>query len=129
MGDFYILLGRNEMNRNEKKLHEILRVGGREFKIYVEYDESLGEAQPNYPDFSATPEYTDEGRPFARSISSACRYWKPYDLDSTTIGGCGACGWLYLESENDRIGICMCESLKQPDVEHEQNEDVCEPGE
>lgn len=120
MGGFFISLWEGmQMNQNEKKLYEILRAGGREFRIYIEYDESLGEAQPNYPDFQANPEYTGEGRPFARSISSGCEYWKPYDSESTAAGGCGACSWLYLESDKDIIGICMCESREHIDTDRE----------
>lgn len=101
------------MNPNEKKLHEIIHVGGREFRIYIERNE-LGDELPNYPDFQATPAYTDEGWPFARSIASTgCEHWKPDDLDSTSGGDCGDCGWLYLESDNDLIGLCMCEALRR----------------
>lgn len=113
------------INPHEKKLHEILRVGGREFPIYIECDE-LGDETPNYPDFTMdSPVYTEEGWPFARSISSACQYWKPFSSESSYISSCGVCRWLSLESNNDLIGICMCESRKQTNVAREQNENVC----
>ena len=50
----------NPVNPHEKKLHEIIRVGGREFPVYIERDE-LGDETPNYPDFTMeNPVYTDE---------------------------------------------------------------------
>jgi hypothetical protein len=104
---------RQRLNLRERKLHEIIRAGGREFRIYIEPDET-GEMMPNYPDFDANPEYTDEGWPFARSISFIdCEYWKPRDSKCDFPGGCGECAWLYLESDSDIIGICKCGPRKR----------------
>jgi hypothetical protein len=55
----------------------VYRAGGREFPVYLEYDEQLDESYPAYPDFEERPEYTGEGRPFATAEQESCPHCKP----------------------------------------------------
>lgn len=97
-----------------KRLYKVYRVGGREFPVYLEYDEQLGESYPAYPDFEEHPEYTDEGRPFATAEQESCLHCKPSASGKPPPGDCGGCGWFYREqTPYDPIGICMCEALRR----------------
>jgi len=97
------------MDPDKKELYRIYRVGGREFTVYLEYDEQLGESYPAYPDFTEHPEYTGEGRPFATAEQESCPHCKPGTPGELLPGDCGGCGWFYREhTPYDPIGICMC---------------------
>ena len=101
----------------QKELYKIFRAGGREFPVYLEYDEQLGESYPAYPDFEDHLEYTGEGRPFATAEQESCHHCKPNAPGKPLpgdCGGCGGCGWFYREqTPYDPIGVCMCEVLRR----------------
>ena len=59
------------MHGEEKHPYRVYWVGGRRFPVYLEYYEQMEESYPAYPDFMEHPEYTDEGRPFAKSAQEA----------------------------------------------------------
>lgn len=93
---------------------EIWRVGGREFRIYMEYDESLQRENHVYPDFEERPEYTGEGRPFATSAQEGCPHYKPVPPDGPNTDDCGGCGWFHREHmPYDAIGVCMCDARRR----------------
>ncbi len=104
------------MCSQHKEPHKVIRVGGRVFRIYTEYDEELGESYPVYPDFEKSPEYTDEGRPFATAESESCQYKRPNASGKPCPSDCGGCGWFFREQTSyDPIGICMCDARRRVD--------------
>ncbi|MGI6317860.1 MAG: hypothetical protein ACOX1J_03885 [Dethiobacteria bacterium] len=98
----------------QKEPYKIFRVGGREFPVYLEYDEQLGKSYPAYPDFEEHPEYTGEGRPFATAEQESCPHCKPNAAGKPPPGDCGGCGWFFREqTPYDLIGVCMCGALRR----------------
>jgi len=98
----------------QKQPYKICRVGGRNFPIYLEYDEHLQENYPAYPNFEEHPEYTDEGRPFATAEQESCSCCKPNASGKLPPCDCGGCGWFYREqTPYDPIGICMCDAHRR----------------
>lgn len=84
------------------------------FTIYLEYDEQLKENYPVYPDFTAHPEYTEEGRPFTTAEQESCTHCKPKTAGEPKPFDCGGCGWFYREQTPfDLIGVCMCEARRK----------------
>jgi len=96
-----------------KKPVKIIRTGGREFRLYRYFDETIGEELINYPDFQKNPEHTVEGRPFVMAIQECCPMGKSNDPEDPNPGDCSGCVWLYLEAPADAIGVCMCDGLKR----------------
>jgi len=92
----------------DREPDRIYRAGGKEFRIYTEYNEELDDFILDFPDFEANPEYTDEGRPFASSAQSGCQYSNPpgcYD--------CGSCEWFFREKDSKAvISVCMCDERR-----------------
>ncbi|MDD4503425.1 MAG: hypothetical protein PHS15_01195 [Clostridiaceae bacterium] len=102
------------MNQEEKHLHKIYQVGGHSFPIYREYYEQMGEGYPAYPDFEASPQYTEEGRPFATAEQGSCPHCRPKAVDGEQPSDCSSCNWFFREhTPYDPIGICMCDAVKQ----------------
>ena len=98
----------------QKEPYKVFRAGGREFPVYLEYDEQLGESYPAYPDFEKHPEYTDEGRPFATAEQESCANCKPKSKGKPPPSDCGGCGWFYRErTPYEPIGVCMCDALRR----------------
>ena len=102
--------------RQQKRLYKKHVAGGREFRIYLEYDEELNESYPAYPDFEERPEYTDAGRPFATAEQESCPHGKPGILSEPgdpMPGDCDGCGWFHRgETPYDLIGVCMCDARR-----------------
>ena len=112
------------MRPEQKELYKVFRAGGREFPVYLEYDEQLDESYPAYPDFTEYPEYTEEGRPFATAEQESCPHCKPCAPGKPLPGDCGGCGWFYRENTPyDPIGVCMCEARRHgpKSAEEERN--------
>lgn len=106
----------------QKEPYKVYRAGGREFPVYLEYDEQLDESYPAYPDFEERPEYTGEGRPFATAEQESCPYVKSRAPGEPTPSDCGGCGWFYREQTPcDPIGVCMCEARRE-EIESERKE-------
>jgi len=92
---------------------KVYRVGGREFSVHQAHDELNNELYTVYPDFEESPEYTDEGRPFATAGQESCSHCKATATSDPIPKDCGGCGWFYREtSPLDIIGICLCEELR-----------------
>jgi hypothetical protein len=101
------------MRSEKKELYKVYQVGVREFSVYFEYDDQLGESYPVYPDFEEHPEYTSEGRPFATAEQDSCSHCKPGVSGKPLPSDCGGCGWFYREqTPYDIIGICMCDARR-----------------
>jgi len=109
-----------------EKPYRVYQVGGRNFPVYLEYDEQLGESYPAYPDFEKCPEYTDEGRPFATAEQESCSHCIPNAPGKPSPGDCGGCGWFNREqTPYDLIGVCMCDARRRKnenDSEREKRE-------
>ena len=102
------------MSPEQKRLYKVFHAGGREFPVYLEYDEQMEESYPAYPDFEEHPEYTGEGRPFATAEQESCPHCKPNAPGKPPSGDCGGCGWFFREeTPYDPIGVCMCEELRR----------------
>ncbi|MEN6639565.1 MAG: hypothetical protein ABFC95_10240 [Smithella sp.] len=102
------------MSPSQKQLYKVFRAGGREFSVYLEYDEQTAENYPAYPDFEENPEYTADGRPFATAGQESCPDCKPNTPGKPLPGDCGGCGWFYREQTSyDLIGICMCKARQR----------------
>ena len=110
------------MHREEKQPYRVYWVGGRRFPVYLEYYEQMGESYPAYPDFVEHPEYTEGGRPFAKSAQESCPHAKAKAPDKPPPSDCGGCGWFYREqTPYDPIGICMCDARRrEPESEKEE---------
>jgi len=107
----------------EKQPDMICRAGGREFRLFREYDELTENEVLIYPDFKETPEYTDEGRAFRTAGDGGCACGEPQNPGDREDGGydaygeCGGCTFFHREETPwDVIGVCMCESLRRHDV-------------
>ena len=110
------------MRPEQREPYRVYRVGGREFPVYLEYDQRLGESYPAYPDFEAGPEYTGEGRPFATAEQESCPHVKPKTEGEPPPGDCGGCTFFYREQTSyDPIGVCMC-GVRRHETELEKEE-------
>lgn len=90
---------------------KICHVGGRVFKIFREYDERAQSHYLTYPDFTERPEYTCDGKPFARSDKEDCLRYESKNPDDP-YEECGDCRFFRREeSPRDVIGICDCAAL------------------
>jgi len=102
------------MSPEGKQLYRICWAGGRSFRIYLEYDEQLGESYPAYPDFDAHPEYTEDGRPFATAEQESCPHCAPQEEGAPLPGDCGGCRWFCRENTPyDPIGVCICDQRRR----------------
>ncbi|MCL1855133.1 MAG: hypothetical protein FWF86_05310 [Clostridia bacterium] len=101
------------MDPNQNTPEKIIRIGGREFRLYRYLDESLGEELINYPDFQKSPAYTDDGRPFVLAVQECCPDRKSDDPENSDPGDCSGCAWFYLEKPADAIGLCMCDKRRR----------------
>ena len=68
------------------------RAGGREFRLYMEYDDLVEHDVLLYPDFEEHLEHTDEGRPFRTAVNKGCPHYKPEAPGQPDSGDCGGYG-------------------------------------
>ena len=110
------------MHGEEKQPIKVYWVCGRRFPVYLEYYEQMAKSYPAYPDFMDHQEYTDEGRPFAKSAQESCPHAKAKAPDNPPPGDCGGCGWFYRENTPcDPIGVCLCDARRhEPESEREE---------
>ncbi|NLN47360.1 MAG: hypothetical protein GX153_12480 [Clostridiaceae bacterium] len=102
------------MSLEEKQPYTICWAGGRQFQIYLEYDEQLKESYPAYPDFDAHPEYTKDGQPFATAEQESCPYGMPRMEGAPLPCDCGGCKWFSRENTPyDPIGVCICSKRRR----------------
>jgi hypothetical protein len=102
------------MSSEQRRPYKVHRAGGREFPVFLEYDEQLDESYPVYPDFQEYPEYTGEGRLFATAEQDSCPHCKPRVPGEQPPSDCGGCGWFHREqTPYDPIGVCMCDARRR----------------
>ena len=106
-------LGRRRvMNKiRDGDLYKIISLFGKKFEIrygyYEEYERGRGEPIPIYPDFTRSPEYTDEGYPFVTQMQELCEHGESKLSDAY----CVDCK--YYRHGDEMIGICGCEKNKK----------------
>ena len=87
-------------------LYRVFRCFGREFLVYYRYSDEDENAVPDYPDFEAKPQYTDDGKPFAVVSQAGCAYYEP-DTDGDALGKeCGCCRYFCSEADFALLGLC-----------------------
>lgn len=97
----------------EGDLFKVIRVHGATFEIkygfYEERDRHTRFAEPMaiYPNFTAKPQYTDDGIPFATSMQIPCENFKGRKDEDSTCGDCA-----YYQHCEELIGICTCRMKK-----------------
>lgn len=96
------------MSGAKKEPDKIIRAGGKEFRLYREYDAQAGVYTLIYPEFADNPEYTAEGHPFSTAEREGCPHYKPPD-GGTESDDCGGCSYFHREEPYAIIGVCMCE--------------------
>lgn len=61
----------------------------------------------DYPDFSETPRFTPNGRPWRNAFYTECKY------SSENYGDCGTCKFFIKENPQDIIGVCYNQALRK----------------
>ncbi|MCE5235579.1 MAG: hypothetical protein LLF87_05935 [Eubacteriales bacterium] len=113
------------MHPEQKEPYKVYQAGGRDFPVYLEYDEHLGECHPAYPDFEAHPEYTGGGRPFVTAVQERCLCAKPKASGEPTPGDCGGCEFFHREqTPYNPIGVCMCEARRRENETKSEREEA-----
>ena len=92
---------------------KIIRAGGREFRLYLRYDDVFEKEMLEYPDFDGNPEYTNDGRPFRVMADESCTRGKSRNPESYGPGDCGSCAFFRRDEPYAAIGVCMCDALKR----------------
>ena len=93
----------------EGDLFKVIRLYGKTFEIrygfYEECDRHTRFAEPVaiYPNFTKSPQYTDEGFPFVTEMQEPCRH---FDGDLNEDSGCGECE--FYRQGDELLGICGC---------------------
>ena len=108
-----------DVKAREGDLYRVIRAFGHEFALrYGYYDERerdsrYGELLPIYPDFHASPQYTEDGYPFVTAMQDACEHFTgDYPED-----GCHGCV-CYRHGE-EFLGICRHkERRRHPETEY-----------
>ena len=85
-------------------LYKIVELYGKSFELrygfYEEYERGRTEPIPIYPDFKASPVYTNEGNPFVTQMQELCEHGKSKFKD----GCCVDCE--FYKDGQELIGIC-----------------------
>lgn len=95
----------------EGDLYKTVELRGRTFTLYYGYYEECDRQNPLcepiviYPDFPASPVYTDDGEPFATVMQDACNNYRG-ESKRTPNTTCAECK--YFQRGEDWIGICRC---------------------
>ena len=90
----------------EGDIYKVVSLHGRQFTLlygyYEDYERGRCEPIPIYPDFKASPVYTDEGHPFVTQMQELCEHGNSKFAE----GVCADCP--YFKRGSDLIGICTC---------------------
>lgn len=107
---FELNTAQEETKRKEGDLFKVITAYGKTFEIYYGYYDDADRRNPcvepmeMYPDFSASPVFTDDGYPFVVAMQKPCGYFcgEP-DEDNT----CYQCK--HYERCEELIGVCRHE--------------------
>lgn len=95
-------------------LYRVFRCFGREFPVYYQYSAEDGNTIPNYPDFDASPQYTDDGRPFSLVSQEGCAFAEPDASNEGPSIECGSCRHFRTEEGFSLFGVCMNDRKRRP---------------
>ncbi len=95
-------------------LYQRFEIEGVIFEIYYGYSTDSErrhgwEPSPIYPDFTAIPQYTPSGYPFATVYQDGCEHYKPI-IHKSEDHWCYNCEMF--DKREKHIGICKCEFRK-----------------
>ena len=99
-------------NIKEGDLYKSVTVFGKTFDLYYGYYEDyerhsrFNEPVPIYPNFRASPEFSDEGHPFATEMQEACEHYEG-PPDESICYGC-----VHFRRGEELIGVCQCRKNK-----------------
>ena len=102
------------LSPKEGDLYKVIQLHGKSFEIrygfYEECDRYSQFAEPMeiYPDFLRSPQYTDDGEPFATAIQSPCEYFEGKRNENSTCEECG-----YYQQGEELLGICICRQKRR----------------
>lgn len=117
------------MSEAKKEPDKIIRAGGKEFRLYREYDAQAGVYTLIYPEFAESPEYTAAGHPFTTAEREGCPHYKPPD-GGPESDDCGGCTYFYREEAYAIIGVCLCgENRRAPEAGETETKDDLPKGE
>ncbi|MDO4566708.1 MAG: hypothetical protein Q4B42_05195 [Oscillospiraceae bacterium] len=97
----------------ERRLYRSFWVAGREFRVYYEYFSEMEHSYPVYPDFVSSPQYTEDGRPFAHFVQEGCPGGICREDGSPEPENCGLCQYFSREAPDAPIGVCTNEYLRK----------------
>ena len=107
-----------DVKAREGDLYRVIRTFGHEFALcYGYYDERerdsrYGELLPIYPDFHASPQYTEDGYPFVTAMQDACEHFTGDDPED----GCHGCA--HYRHGEEFLGICCHDGRRCPMTEY-----------
>ena len=98
---------------NEGTLYKRVTLFGKTFELsYGYYEEKDRSGAPDvlYPDFLATPSFTEEGIPFATMMQDACPHFcgKGARTEDSTCGEC-----THFVRAEEWFGVCTCRANRQ----------------
>ncbi|MBQ8345934.1 MAG: hypothetical protein IJY42_06700 [Clostridia bacterium] len=103
----------SEETHREGEHYKTIDLYGKSFELYYGYYEDcdrqnpLCEPIPVYPDFAASPVYTDEGYPFATDMQDPCQHFEGKRGGET----CYECK--HYEHGIEFLGVCRCEQMRK----------------
>ena len=84
----------------------IFKLDNDTIEVAFRYNKELDMYFGCYPDFSETPRFTPNGKPWVNVTKTDCPYsQKPYN-------DCGSCKYLIREKSNDLIGVCLHKQMQ-----------------
>lgn len=98
----------------EGELFKAMHIYGVTFEIkYGYYEESdrlamFAEPMAIYPDFQKTPQYTEDGVPFATAMQEPCQWFTGKEDENSTCEDCS-----YYQGCEELLGICTCEKNRK----------------
>lgn len=95
-------------------LYRVFHCFGRDFPVYYQYSDEDGNAIPNYPDFTASPQYADGGRPFVLVSQEGCVFGEPDVSEEGSGCECGSCKFFRSDADFSLFGICMNDKRCRP---------------
>ncbi len=97
----------------EGSIYKTLNVEGKKFEIFYGYycdaERELWEPTPIFPDFTKSPQFTDDGMPYVTAEQDICEHYEPKERVSGE-NWCDDCAF-FLKGE-EIIGVCRCNERK-----------------
>ena len=102
--------------KKDGDLYKVVTIHGEIFELrygyYEEFERSIGDPIPIYPDLRRSPRYTKDGYPFVTQMQELCEY----GASKFSVGCCAVCR--YFRDGEELFGICICpENRRRLDAE------------